>query len=662
MPIKKKFAIMNCMSSSVERLLKLAAETENTPELRKFWEKKYAEVLHTRRLFVVSNKTLELLYQDKTQTRPATTYGDILLCEHLDNQKVLNENLLQDTIETATRFLDALLDKIPFSSEAFAVVAQYRKIAIGIADFDDFLKLNKHINELDIVNYIGSFISNKAYRASESLAEEKGPCLAWEKIKKHLRPKSFEFWYNKNTGEIKNGADICEIFDQNTILQSPFELIPRRNSSILLFPQNQPWQIWSDRDQYSPPTSIDTTQFTSSQDDNHPIITKIDPPKLDEPIFQIGELVRVTIDGQSKILQVIDIDIQPEKKQTFYRLTDGNKETEEKLWNENELSVVELSDLLATINQQEKSTTEPKSQIILNALIIDFSKNLIAIDRQFEGVIKLPSISFEENKESEEVLQTFLNEYFDFYGNITSSLVSATEIKDTKESILHLGFLIDSKYFANSNKVKWVALDSKELPQYIQTLIQKASSQNSLISELQNALRQAIQKQQELESKLPPENYQITSNTTHRQYKPEILATTLGSLSKYVLKLEQLLKTNDYGDMLLTITYDAGGPRIVSLKGRDLPPDLQDTLDLFLELINFILINNIEPRFLSEKLEYAKYEHINLPIKAILQFIGGSLKAAPSRVQEIRPEIVEQIDENNLHKIQNHDILNSVLK
>jgi len=650
------------MSSVLERLLKLAAETESTPELRKFWEKKYTEVLHARRLFVVSNKTLELLYQDKTQTKPATTYGDILLCKYLDNQKALDESLLQDTIETAVRFLDALLDKIQFSPEALAVVAQYRKIAIGIADFDDFLEQNKHINELDIINYIGNFISNKAYRASESLAEEKGPCLAWEKIKKHLRPKSFEFWYNKNTGEIKNGTDLYKIFDQNTILQSPFELIPRRNSSILLFPQSQPWQVWSDRDQYSPPTTIDTTQFTSSQEDNHPVITKTDLPKIDEPVFQIGELVRVTIDGQSKILQVVDIDVQPEKNQTLYRLTDGNKETEEKLWNENELSVVELSDLLATINQREKSTIEPKSQIVLNALIINFNKNLIAIDKRSEGVIKLPSTNFKENKESEEVLQSFLNEYFDFYGTVTSSLVSTTEIKETKESTLHLGFLIDSKYFANSNKLEWVDLDSKELPQYIQILIQKASSQRSIILELQNTLKQAIKKQQELESKLPPENYQITPNTTHHQYKPEILATNLGSLSKYVLKLEQLLKTTDYGDMLLTITYDARGPRIVSLKGRDLPPDLQNTLDLFLELINFILINNIEPRFLSEKLEYAKYEHINLPIKAILQFISGSLRAAPSCVQEIRPEIVEQIDENNLNKIENHIILNSVSK
>jgi hypothetical protein len=128
-------------------------------------------------------------------------------------------------------------------------------------------------------------------------------------------------------------------------------------------------------------------------------------------------------------------------------------------------------------------------------------------------------------------------------------------------------------------------------------------------------------------------------------------------LSKYVLKLEQLLSSNKYGKLLLTITYDARGPRLISFKGRQLPTELQTNLDLFLELVNFTLINDIDPQFLSQKLNYSEYAQINSPLKELLQLVGQALATAPKRIQEVNSKIIQEIDLQNLPKNNSFNIL-----
>jgi len=268
------------VNEKLTQILKLAASSENTTELKMYWEKRYEEMF-SRNLFSLSSKTIDIITQKEILTKPTTPFGDIILLSHLDKNQTLEETTLQSTVETAVRFLDGLLDGINFNADAKNIINQYRKIGIGITDFKQYLDKLKTVSDLDEIDHIGNLISSNSYRASESLAEEKGVCQAWDKIKHHLRPKSFEYWYDSETGEIKNGLEMSEIYTLDSVKNTKYEIIPRRNSNILLFPPDLEWQIWTDRD-------------TSA-----PITENVEPVKMDIATTQIPETVNNLTFSQS---------------------------------------------------------------------------------------------------------------------------------------------------------------------------------------------------------------------------------------------------------------------------------------------------------------------------------------------------------------------------
>jgi Ribonucleotide reductase, barrel domain len=229
-------------------LAKLVTSTENTPELGDYWANRYQKFLKDKS-FIVNDKTIAILTGKIPVTSPATPFGHIDLAKFVSKNKSVDEIQLQSTIETAVRFLDSMLDIIEFSPEAKMVINQYRKIGVGVVNFREYLNMRVTSSEIDEIDYLGNIISSSAYRASEALAEEKGTCDNWDFIKMYIRPKAFEYWYNVNTGDIKNGLDISEEFTPDNIISSGYEIIPRRNSNIMLYPSELEWQIWSDRDE-----------------------------------------------------------------------------------------------------------------------------------------------------------------------------------------------------------------------------------------------------------------------------------------------------------------------------------------------------------------------------------------------------------------------------
>ncbi len=230
----------------ISNIIKQAASTENTEQLKTFWLKKYIELTENN-YFVLSPKTIELALE-KEVIRPATPFGDLVLMNHLDESGEINENLLQNNIEIAVRLLDACLDVVAFDKNSAKVINQYRKIGLGVADFGQYYKnLKRETNEAEEIEYIGNLVSNNAYRSSESLSEEKGICQSWDNIKKTLRDKPFEYWYNTENGDIKTSNEMVANFDQKRIEASDFEIVPRRNSHMMLLPAVDEWQVWSDR-------------------------------------------------------------------------------------------------------------------------------------------------------------------------------------------------------------------------------------------------------------------------------------------------------------------------------------------------------------------------------------------------------------------------------
>jgi hypothetical protein len=259
-----------------QELAKLAILNENTPELGQYWQKRYEKFLKNN-VFILSEKTQSLLGQKEPIDSPATPYGYLNLPIFLGKNKVVDEVMLQNCIETAVRFLDSLLDVINFTTEAKHLINQNRKIGLGVVNFEEYLANRETASKVEEIDYIGEIISSSSYRASEALAEEKGSCDSWNNLAFMIRPKPFEYWYNSETGEVKSGLDIAEEFTSTNLLSSHFEIIPRRNSHILLYPNDQEWQIWSDRDENSVITANTTNQpktqeapiISTHQDDNN---------------------------------------------------------------------------------------------------------------------------------------------------------------------------------------------------------------------------------------------------------------------------------------------------------------------------------------------------------------------------------------------------------
>lgn len=139
---------------------------------------------------------------------------------------------LAETVAISVRFLDNVLDVSQFATpdQKHNVRHVFRQLGLGIMGWADYLKLAhipydsaEHLNEID---RWGNWIAEHAYRASEAIADEKGPCGIWDKIADIRTGNLFEQWVDSE-GNRYNGLEA---------LNSPRQdltQIPRRNSTVL---------------------------------------------------------------------------------------------------------------------------------------------------------------------------------------------------------------------------------------------------------------------------------------------------------------------------------------------------------------------------------------------------------------------------------------------
>jgi pterin-4a-carbinolamine dehydratase len=415
-------------------LIKHVSDTENTPELSSYWLERYRTLLGKGK-FALNVKTYELLIASGDATsKPVTPFGDIVVSKHLTAQGELDKVSLQASIETSVRFLDACLDAINFTPEAKHLISQYRKIGIGIKEYEDYVQSQQKEAEIGSIDELGEMMSSVAYRASETLAFEKGACKNWSQIDQHLRPKSFELWKHDEQDAVKTGLALSDEFDEESIKKSLYHIIPRRNSHVLLFPEDLEWQLWSDRDASAPPTpltpftpevtppivdlkpmsepqktdtpspvaSITSPEVSTSkepkqepqnQENNIPKESPQPQSKPEKPAeveeFEIGELVKV-VDSQSphkgKIFQVINgvsgTDTTTPARYNLY----GHGIKEGEFWTQSQLESIELDQILEAVNShQTPAATQPTQEsqkpqkqttiyLILNS---DSSQNIV---------------------------------------------------------------------------------------------------------------------------------------------------------------------------------------------------------------------------------------------------------------------------------------------
>lgn len=108
-------------------------------------------------------------------------------------------------------------------------------------------------------------------------------------------------------------------------------------------------------------------------------------------------------------------------------------------------------------------------------------------------------------------------------------------------------------------------------------------------------------------------------------------------MSKYALKLEQLIQTDRYGDILVTIQYDGEGPKLVTANGEKIQAELKHMLDTVLGLVNFNLAKKLTPAEISSQLEVEPQDGIHTPLNDLLMVVARTLKEAPKTINEIDP-------------------------
>jgi hypothetical protein len=287
--------------TELNTLISKVAKTENTPELASYWKDRYASLL-TKGKFEINIKTYEFLVEDQAQpiAKPVTPFGDVVISKHLTSQQDLDKVSLQTTIETSVRFLDSCLEAINFTPEARHLISQYRKIGVGIKNYQEYLENQKQEAEIGNIDILGEVMSSVAYRASEALAFEKGPCGNWSKISQHLRPKAFEFWKDESSNDLKTGLELVQDFDQDSIKQTAYQILPRRNSHILLFPEDLEWQLWGDRDQTSPQTPLDPYQQSAPETE----LTPFTPENLVDK--KLAQTESPTVTTQTPIVERLE--------------------------------------------------------------------------------------------------------------------------------------------------------------------------------------------------------------------------------------------------------------------------------------------------------------------------------------------------------------------
>jgi ribonucleoside-diphosphate reductase alpha chain len=139
---------------------------------------------------------------------------------------------LAETVRISVRFLDNVLSVSEFATpdQKHNVRNVFRQLGLGIMGWADYLKQARipydsaqHLEEID---RWGGFIAKHAYRTSEAIAEEKGPCGIWEKIANVRTGNPFERWLDSEGNEYDGVAAL-------TSQRQDLQQVPRRNSTVL---------------------------------------------------------------------------------------------------------------------------------------------------------------------------------------------------------------------------------------------------------------------------------------------------------------------------------------------------------------------------------------------------------------------------------------------
>lgn len=588
-------------------ILREVSDKENTLELKNYWYKRYSQVLEGR-MFALSQETQLLFDHRRLLPQPATVYGGVILMKHLDKNGLLDEIELQNTIEASVRFLDSLLDVLDLTAEARMFVEQYRRIGIGILDYQAFADHSDQGDNAKLREYISSFVSNSSYRASETLAEEKGSCKGWDKIKYHIRPKPFEYWYNTKTGEIRSSVQISEEWTQETIQNSDFEIVPRRNAALLAFPQTEEWMVWSDRDQSSPKVEVhnetkpekqpdilqaakleSTTQVSlTANETNSNINPEIKKSEENDPLltapFGVGELVLIDKENSpyhNKVYQIVKVAYSSAKSKYIFSLSGGDSRLESIDWYENELKQVDIKDIVNKLNIDETADFVPDrvSQVYVSLIIVE-SNNFLTV--RVGDDVYLPSVELENGDSIERAVGR------SFYKKYGLRLKNVSEIGSAIERVDENSAATDYRLFLG------ISAELDNPPQsFPDGMFLVPKSEANRLNPSSKILLNKFQTRQKIASELH-RNISISPQTSTNDEAASSESKTsnlkLKLKPEYTIKIERNIQINTNSEVVISLRLgDTNKRGVFEALGKNTSPEFNFALQTVVGSINIML-------------------------------------------------------------------------
>jgi hypothetical protein len=696
----------------IPQLIQKIAQAENTPELRSYWTRRFNS-LFEKEVFSLHPKTEELLQEGATISKPFTPFGVIHIDAFIDGETI-DEVELQNTIDNAIRLLDNILDALTGDEKSLSIMNDFRKIALGIDSYESYI--NQAKEKTVRIDTIGNLVSNGAYRASESIAEEKGTCKSWDSIKFLLRSKTFEYWYHTDTGKIIDAHSLSAEFSQDTVIRSGYEIIPRRNSHLLSYPNESDWNIWADREfsaTQSSPTEINTisenTKTSEKKESEEPssvsnkeaevsedntkqsdteTITELtqreettiqeQPEKpilnLDTPETQLSEVdtnteldtvptktkeLAVTLDEQNTIqlsdkqpqFQIGELVIITDKNSPFYHLTSqivdheevsdtdlytlkSNKDEISTIkWREGQLQSVDLIELLDRVNIIDSSTPSQESTIVLQSLILDETGKNILVSN-ISGKKSLPEVILPTNAIPEQILADQILKKFGIASRITDEIGSAVEFS-TSSSPYKVILAYASKLTNDTipDSVEWMAFRDAQFSLSSSTRV--ICNKYNRMKQQTNQTNHQTQANTQAMNNTTTNQSQPTSNAPQQHVSQQVQSSPVTTSSQYVFKLENLVQSQVFGDVLLGFQFKDNKPILTSINAANLSPEQTYFAEVVMHFANHLISSGKSTEDVAKLFKTTPHKNNQVALNDLLLIIADSLKNVPAKPDQL---------------------------
>jgi hypothetical protein len=640
------------LSEKLISLIQKISNLELKEEEKIKWQSAYLEIFE-KGYFIINRDNLEKLLTMSVVETPLTTYGEIVLIKHIKRVHLDNRQLAK-TIEIAVRFLDGCLDVINFSIEARDKISKFRKIGLGIADFDAYC-VQSNQEQTNSAYVLGDLISNAAYRASENLGAEKGFIPNIEDSKSYNKGKIFAKYLIKTNGSFVSGYQLKKMVIENAISSEDYEVVPRRNSHILLLPNQEIWYPFTDRvdGDYIP---MENNQGNNNVSNNKNITEQTTLSK-----FAKGELVQVFTDKEDRdsVFQITNI--KTRNGLTYYTLKGQQKKYNKNSIHEvleSELRSVDISYVLDKLNMSEDNKTKNNSVL---CIILNGSDDMVLIDKNTQ---QPPRFTLSQSDTPEIHLINSLQEKYNIKSEILDEIGSAVEdgsimlaywVNIVDGSIADLSWVSIKDLSVNNtyNKVFQKLYRKKKIFQQYENIIDNLEKDKETLFNEKNQMeaKSVLVVHERAKANLsirerinllfgarPSRNYLRLSGEQgqNRDYTKQDFDY---DDRRFLLSLQQNIITDDFGNVKIIMEYSKEGIKSIQIYPEHYSADERFLLDLYLELINMGLQYGVR----KEDFLFILNKYTTLAEKAqlieIVKIIRQSLSTAPNSFEELSKKV-----------------------